>query len=290
MPVVVVGASGLIGQRAVAAFGRVSPEVRAFVRRPEAAAPLRALGAKVATGWLGDVDNLATVFSRAHTVCHLVGGLNLPTEEAYREQNLTSVELSLRAAEQAGVERFLFVSYPGASPDSPNPYLRFKGLAEEAVLESGLEAVVLRCTHVFGTGSEWLASSVQQARRFPAVVVGTGRQVLAPVFVDDLASVLAAADDRRGVKDGIRGLEGPERLTADAWSDLLAGRVRRKLHVAASAAQRLSKLTGRTTSLPLLEILAADSVADAPDAAAEFAVERTPLTEALARSLGDRTG
>ena len=45
MPVVVTGASGLIGVAAVTAFSRRSPEVRAYVRRPEATEEARASGA-----------------------------------------------------------------------------------------------------------------------------------------------------------------------------------------------------------------------------------------------------
>ena len=68
MPVVVVGASGLIGRRAVVALAERSPEVRAYVRRREAADALRALGAKVAVGTL---DTTATAID-SKDVQHVV--------------------------------------------------------------------------------------------------------------------------------------------------------------------------------------------------------------------------
>jgi uncharacterized protein YbjT (DUF2867 family) len=286
VPVVVTGASGLIGRTAVAAFARVSPEVRAYVRRPDAAEGLRQLGAKVAVGTIDDVDTLATVMRGAHTVCHLVGGLDLPDDEAYLRDNVGSTRAVLEAASAAKMARFLYVSYVGATPDAPNAYLRSKGLAEQEIRNSGLEHAVVRCTHVYGTGSSWLAETRKAARGWPPAVLGPGTQVIAPVHVDDVAAVLAAADDRSQPTSGTWALEGPDRVTEDEFADLLAGRHRRKLHLSGRRAQRLARLTGKRLSPTLLEVLEGDSLADAPDAAAEFGITRTPLKEGLERALG----
>jgi NADH dehydrogenase len=286
MPVVVTGASGMIGRLAVAAFGRASPEVRAYVRRKDAAAGLHQLGAKVAVGWIGDVENLAVVMSGAHTVCHLVGGMDPPTDEALRETNLTSTEIVLRAAREAGVARFLYLSYPGATPDSPNAYLKYKGLAERAIKDSALEHVILRTTHAYAPDGEWLRTMAGLARRRPPVVIGSGRQVLAPIAAGDVAAVLAAADDRETVRSGVWGLQGPDLVTADELADLLGGAGRRKLHLPPGVARLSARVTGRAVGRASTEIMAADSLADAPDAAFEFGVALTPLQEGLAAAMG----
>jgi NADH dehydrogenase len=285
MPVVITGASGLVGPHAVTALGRTSPEVRAVVRRPEAAPRLRELGAKVAVGELSDEDSLAAVLRGAHTVVHLAGGLDLPDDAAFEAANLGTTVDVLRAAVDARVRRFVFLSFPGASPDSPNPYLRAKGRAEKAVAESGLEFAVIRSNHVLGPGGSWVAALARQARSRPAVVVAPGTQTLAPVFVEDVAAVLAAADDRSGLASGTWSLDGPERVTADELTDLVAGRHRTTVHLGPAALARLARLTRRPVSTVTLDVLAADAVGDAPDAAAEFGIELTPLRAALERSL-----
>jgi NADH dehydrogenase len=286
MPVVVTGASGMIGRRAVVALGRVSPEVRAYVRRKDAAASLRELGAKVAVGWMGDVENLAVVMAGAHTVCHLVGGMGLPADEALRETNLTSTEIALRAARQAGVQRFLFLSYPGARVDSSNAYLRYKGKSEQAIAGSGLEYVVVRSTHAYAPDGEWLRTLVSLSRRRPPLVVGSGRQTVAPVTAEDVADVLAAADDRETLRSGVWGLQGPDLVTADELADLLGAAGRRKLHLPPGVARLSARVTGRAVGRSTMELMAADSLADAPDAASEFGVTLTPLREGLAAALG----
>jgi NADH dehydrogenase len=285
MPVVITGASGLVGPHAVRALAAASPEVRAVVRRPASAAALRALGAKVAVGELSDQDTLAAVMRGAHTVVHLAGGLDVPDDRAFEAANLTTTEDALHAAVEAKVRRFVLLSFPGASPDSPNPYLRAKGLAERAVAASGLEFAVIRSNHVLGPGGAWVGALVRQARSRPALVVAPGTQTMAPVFVEDVAAILAAADDRSGLASGTWSLDGPERVTADELTDLVAGRHRHAVHVRPATLARLARIGRRPVSTVMLEVLAADALGDAPDAASEFRIELTPLRAALERSL-----
>src|SRR6266545_1790810 len=175
MPVVVTGASGLIGRPAIRAFAFVSPQVRAYVRRPEAADRLREAGAKVAAGPIDDVENLEVVMAGAHTVCHLAGSLYPRSPDDYERSIVGSLRCVIAAAARAGVKRLLYVSYPGASSQATNPYLGAKGRAEELVRGSGLDQVIVRCTHVYGAESEWLRSVTRLSRMRPA-----GRRHRAP--------------------------------------------------------------------------------------------------------------
>ena len=284
MPVVVTGASGLVGGALVRALVPRGGEVRVHVRRREAAEPLRSLGAKVAIGDPFDVGTLALVMSDAHTVCHLAGGLDLADEAAYERANLGTTLAALEAAADARVTRFLFLSYPGADPASPNAYLRAKGAAEEAVRASGLEHVIVRATHVYGRGSRWLDAMRRLATGVVATVVGPGDQRVAPVAVDDVAAVLGAADDRARELRGTFGLGGPDVVTADELVTLLAGRRRRPLHLSPGAAGRITRALGRPLSPTMLEVLAADSLPDAPAAAEEFGVDPSRLADGLMAS------
>lgn len=294
MPVVVTGASGAVGRSLVPLLVQGGSEVRAVIRSGAAADELRADGAKVAVGRLGDTDTVEAVLDGAHTVVHLAGGLepaNVPDsgpeatpERLYEEVNLLPTRWVLEAAVEAGVARFLFLSYPGAAPEASNPYLRAKGLAEDEIRASGLQHAIVRSTHIYGPRCRWLEEMAVSARRPVAVIVGSGRQRLAPVFVDDVARVLAAADDRAVEVRGTFGLQGPDVVTADEMIDLLARRRRRKVHLSPDAARRAARLMGRLVAPAVLEVLAGDSLADAPDAAAEFGVTPLPLRQGLAES------
>ena len=284
MPVVVTGASTAVGRAFIARLTSAGAEVRAHLSGRTDAESLRALGAKVAVGDLADVGALRTVMADAHTVCHLAGGMRLEDVGADDDSDEQTTGWALEAAREAGVRRFLFLSYPGADPGARNVLLRAKGRAEEAVRASGLQDVILRTTFVYGAGSPWWDEVVSAARRRVAPVVGSGAQRLRPVFVEDVAGALVAADDRASAVSGTFGLEGPDEVTADELIDLVAGRPKRKLHLSPALARRAASVAGRPLSSAALEILASDSLADAPDAAREFGIDRTSLREGLARS------
>jgi NADH dehydrogenase len=282
MTVMVIGASGLIGRALVPLLVR-KDEVRACVRRPEAAGPLRAVGAKVAVGRFDDADALAEILKRVYTVIHLVGGPNQPDDDAVFAANHGSVLTALAASMEAGVRRFVLVSATGASVDASNPYLRAKGLAEEAVASSGMEHAILRSTHAYGVGGLWLAVTVEGATASPSFVVGDGWQLVAPVIADDVATVLVAADDRDGRLEGTWALEGPDVVTMRDLVMLLAapGNDAPAPLTARAAAARLTEGLEMPVSETAAEVFALPSRADGPDAAAEFGVTRTALVSGL---------
>jgi uncharacterized protein YbjT (DUF2867 family) len=282
MTVMVIGASGVIGRALVPMLVGMD-EVRACVRRPEAADPLRAAGAKVAVGWFDDPDALADILKGVHTVIHLVGGLSQPDDDAILAANHGSVLTALAASQKAGVRRFVFVSATGASIDAPNRYLRAKGLAEEAVANGGMEHAIVRSTHAYGLGGLWLAATVEGATASPPFVVGEGTQSVAPVVAEDVASVLVAADDRDGHLEGTWSLEGPDVVTMAELVTLLAapGSDPPVSLPPSAAAARLTEGLGTLVSETAAEVFALPSRADAPDAAEAFGVRRTALAEGL---------
>ena len=287
MTVMVTGASGLIGRALVPMLVRID-EVRACVRWPETADALRAAGAKVAVGRFEDTDALAEILKRVFTVIHLVGGPSQVVGDAVLAANHGSVLTALAAAREAGVSRFVLLSATGASIDSPNRYLRAKGLAEEAVANSGMEHAIVRSTHAYGAGGSWLAATVEGATASPPFVIGDGRQSVAPVFADDVAAVLAAADDREGRLEGTWAIEGPDVVAmADLVGTLAAAGADPVPLSPADAVARLEAL-GVHISSTAAELFALPSRADAPDAAEAFGVIRTTLVDGL-RAIAQQT-
>ncbi len=282
MTVMVTGASGPLGHALIPRLV-ARDEVRAAVRRPEAAGALRSMGAKVTVGRLDDADALAEVFRRVFTVIHLVGGAHQVDDDAVTAANHGSVLTALAAAREADVRRFVLVSVPGASPDAHDPYLRAKGLAEEAVVNSGLEYAVVRSTHLYGLGGLWFTGVVQAALAEPPLVLGDGGASLAPAHVDDLADVLVAADDRVEDPAGTWALEGPDAVTAAGLTRLLAaGPAREPVEVPVDEIGAvLERLLGIDVPEPAARLFSMPGRADAPDAAAAFDVARTSLAEGL---------
>lgn len=285
MTVLVAGASGVVGRAAVKAL-LARDEVRATVRRPEAAGELRALGAKVTIREGIRSDELAEVLPRCHTLVHLIGGVEQPDADAMFRANHGSVLAALDAAKASGTARIVLVSVPGADPEHPHPFLRAKGMAEQAVIGSGLEYAVVRSTHVYGLGGAWFSAFVAGASASPPFTCGTGTHELAPVYADDLGAVIAAIDDQTGAIAGTWGLEGPDVATADELVAVLRDDDAPPSHAdGQAAAATLTELLGAPIDAVAASFFALPSRVDAPDAASAFGVGRTPLLEGLRATL-----
>jgi NADH dehydrogenase len=285
MTVMVTGASGVIGRATVKTL-LARDEVRATVRRASDAVYLRELGAKVAVRTLDDPDDLAEILPRCHTLVHLVGGFDQPDPDELFRANHGSVLTAIEAAKRAKTRRFILLSVPGATPEATHPFLRAKGLAEEAVRRSSLAYAIVRSTHVYGLGGLWFTATVEGALTEPPFVIGRGDQQLAPVFVEDVASVIAAIDDSAEEPADTWGLEGPDIITADAVVRLLRGDDRAPVHADGQAgAEALTRLLDVPVDAVAASFLAMPSRVDAPDAATAFGVTRTPLLDGLRATL-----
>ena len=281
MTVMVTGASGVVGRAVVRAL-LARDEVRATVRRPVAAEYLRQLGAKVAIRDVDQADALAEILPRCHTLVHLIGGPNQPDPDELFRANHGSVLIALEAARSAGTKRFVLLSVPGADPDATHPFLRAKGLAEEAVRVSGLEHAIVRASHVYGLGGLWFTAAVEGALAEPPLVCGPGDHEVAPLFADDLGSVIAAIDDAGDGLAGTWGSEGPDVLTADGLVRLLRDDDAPIAHAdGQAAAEALTRLLGVRLDAVAASFLALPSRSDAPEAAEAFGVRRTPLLDGL---------
>jgi uncharacterized protein YbjT (DUF2867 family) len=285
MTVMVTGASGLLGNAVVATL-LARDEVRATVRRPSAAEPLRALGAKVAVLDPRHADDLAELLPRCHTLVHLIGGVRQPDPDELFWANHGSVELALEAARQAGTTRFVLLSVPAADPGATHPFLRAKGMAEAAVTTAGIEHAIVRSTHAYGLGGSWFTATVQGATTTPPFVCGPGTQSLAPVFAADVAAVLAAIDDQAGPLEGTWGIEGPDVVSADKLVGILRADDASPTHADGQpAAAALTNLLETPVDAVTASFFAMPSRSDRPDAAAAFGVKTTPLLEGLRATL-----
>jgi len=286
MAVMVTGASGVVGRAVIPALVARDPEVRAYVRRYDAAEALRALGAKVAVGRADDLESLTEVLHGVFTVVHLIGGVNQPDDAAIDDANLRSVRVALEAARSAKVRRFVLVSAPGADPEATHPFLRAKGIAEQEVRASGMEFSIVRSTHVYGVGGLWFTAMVEGALEDPPLVVAPGDQEVAPLLVDDLAAVIVASDDAPEDPASTFAIEGPDVVTASGFLRLLGGEVAESEPLTPDdAARRLRSLLERSVTIRTTELFGMPSRADAPDAAERFGIERTGLVEGLRRTL-----
>ncbi len=187
--------------------------MRVYVEEDDAA--FREAGCKVAVGELDDIGRIESAMEQVHTVVHLAGGPSPPrgrTLEWFVEE---TAEVAVRAADSAGVVRFLATSELGADASSANDYLRVRGRADEIIAKSGLQYGILRCAPVIGADAP-IANALRLARtaRTP-IAPAPGTQSLNPVAARDVAAALLVADARDAAVNGTWDVGGPDTVTYD---------------------------------------------------------------------------
>jgi nucleoside-diphosphate-sugar epimerase len=212
MKVLVTGASGFVGRATCAELAGRGHEVVALVRRPGSEPP----GARAQICDLTDAASLqeAVPSQRADAVIHLAAEIASQRDarkvhEVNVEGTRRLLEACLSDREADGGPRFVLASTVVTGdahgellePDKPlpveTPYGESKQEAERLVRESGLDAVIVRPSHVYGPGG-WYAEEFVKRLRQPGrfAVIGTGENWWDVVRVEDVATALVDAAER----------------------------------------------------------------------------------------------
>lgn len=158
-------------------------------RRPAAEAPA---GVREIQADLCEPERYRSCLQGCDTVVHLAAATGKASSSAYRRTNVDGTKFLLAESEKAGVRNFLFVSSIAAGfPEKRHyPYARSKEAGETLVRGGRLPFTIVRPTIIVGKGSPALAGLARLARLARPVVFGTGRTMVQPIFVADLARAI----------------------------------------------------------------------------------------------------
>ncbi len=189
----VTGATGYIGARLVPRLLDAGHHVRALARDPGKLAdvPWRER-AGVARGDLADVDSLIAAFDGIDVVYYLVHSMG--TSKDFAAEESRSVRNVVTAARRAGVRRVVYLS--GLHPEGSelSPHLESRRAVGEALIDSGIETVVLQAGVVIGSGSASFEMIRHLTDRLPVMTTPKWvRNKIQPIAVRDVLHYLVAA-------------------------------------------------------------------------------------------------
>ena len=229
--ILLTGASGTVGTALLRRLLGAGRPVRCLVRDPRELGPER-VRVQLVLGDLAAPSSFRHAMRGVDCVVHLAGATRDHRAASIEELNALATLRLLRAAEAAGVERFVFLSSLGASAHSRSRLLRSKALAETAVAAAPFETTILAPSLVVTPGDRWL-TVVDRLSWLPAMPVpGEGRARFQPIAAREVADCAVAALDVPA--PGRFELAGPETLTHDqivAGVLRARGRRRRLLHI-----------------------------------------------------------
>jgi NADH dehydrogenase len=172
--------------------------------------------------------------------------VRFPRGESTFEAAVRNTRTLIAAAKDAGVRRIVHVSIANPSADSPLGYYRGKAEVEQAVMDSGLSYTIVRPTVIFGAEDILINNIAWFVRRFSVFgIPGDGSYRIRPIYVEDMARLMAEAVDARG--NAVIDAVGPETYTFEQLVRLIVrsiGRSVQLVHVPTSLAYLATLVTG----------------------------------------------
>ena len=286
MLVLVTGATGFLGRRVVPELLARRHQVRCLVHSPGRERLFDHREVEIHYGSVLNPESLGPAMHGVQSVVHLVGIIRTGRGSSFDRVHRQGTAIVVEAAKEAGAREIIYVSAMGATSDPKYPYLHSKRQAELQVTSSGMGYTILRPSVIFGEGDEFMTALAGLVRLGPVVpVIGSGRNRMQPVAVEDVARCVADSVGNSLVKGRTINLGGPHRLS---YNDLLEevalamGRRLRLAHIPTALAWPAVALLQNVLPRPpvttaQLRMLGIRNVAEGPDMEQAFGFTPKPL-------------
>lgn len=172
--------------------------------------------------------------------------VRFPRGAATFEAAVENTRTLIHSAKNAGVRRLVHVSIANPSLESKLDYYKGKAQLEQAVVESGLAYTILRPTVIFGLEDILINNIAWFVRHFPVFAIpGDGCYRIRPIFVEDMARLMADAADR--AENSVIDAVGPETYAFEELVRQIASHLHRRIrlvHVPRATAYIATRLAG----------------------------------------------
>ena len=233
--ILLTGATGTVGKALLPMLLDADRDVRVLVREPRRLGRHR-VEVHIALGdlaGLGDRYLQRQALRGVETVIHLAAAIRDRPAAPLEEVNGLATARLLRAAERAGVQRFVFFTAIGASEVQRTRFFRSKALAERAVAASALSTTIFAPSIVYDRDDPWVTVMRRLALLPLLPLSGSAQAAYQPIWAQDVARCVCAALDRTADSERLE-LAGPEVLTYEQMARIIArsaGRQRPLIHV-----------------------------------------------------------
>jgi nucleoside-diphosphate-sugar epimerase len=320
MPVLVTGATGLLGSHLTDLLLERGEEVRVLVQRGDGVSQFAHPNVAICWGHLGDRAALAAAVRGVDRVLHCAARTGPWGQEAdYEAVNVRGLQTLVESALAAGVRRFVHVSsitvhgndVHGAADETaplrvePNPYSRSKiageRLLERMIRDAGAPVTIVRPGWIYGPRD--VASFARFAaliERGQMVMIGSGRNHIPLIYVRDVADGILLASAKAHAAGRAYLLVNDEPVTQYDYLAAMAAALgvpppRRHIPyrlalMLGTAAETVGHLTQRTSPPPVMrygvQLLGAENRFDISRARRELGFcPQVPLAEGVRRSI-----
>jgi len=287
--ILVTGGTGFVGSHIVKRLYREKMKTRCLVRKGSNVKRLNELGIELAYGDLTDKGSLKKALEGVETVIHLIGIIVERKGATFEIIHTQGTRALVNACKDAGVKRLIYISALGSRENARSRYHSTKWEAEQAIIKSGMEYVILRPSIMIGERGEFITMLSGIIQKAPLIPVIGAKSKVQPIYVENTADCVVRSLVEPKISQKIFEIGGPQQMTYRELFLTLSDVLKIKKPVlgipiwlmwpAAYILERLMEKPPITTQQ--LIMLQEDNICDIREMQEVFDLQLMPLREAL---------
>lgn len=255
--VLVIGASGFVGKNLAKQLLADGYTVRCLARTPSKIQDLAEIGCEVVKG---DILDKKTLQHALHTMDAVYVSIHtLRSQEAntgsknFMDAELLGLKNVLDACRINQVNRIIYLTFLGVSPDAESTWIKGRWEGEQLLLKSGLQVTAIRPGMIVGLGGQGFDSVVTNAKKKQATILGAGTNKMIPIAISDLVYYLTGVLEEERSFGECFNVGNDEQLTMhqmiDMVAEILGNPHPKKRHIPLSVLRVLAPLIERISKM-----------------------------------------
>ncbi|MBG0783748.1 MAG: NmrA family NAD(P)-binding protein [Anaerolineaceae bacterium] len=244
--ILITGGTGFIGNLLIRHLSSLGYPIKLLIRPSKTTPNLpKGLPLDVAVAGFNDEKGLRAAMKDVDIIYHLAGAETQGRLAQLTEVDIQGTQALVRAAAQARISRFFYLSHLGADRASAFPLFKAKAIAEHHIMNSGIPYTIFRSGMVYGEGDHFTTSLAVLMKMSPFFVLlpNEGASLLQPIWIEDLVTVLAWSLDMPETLNQTVEIGGPEYLSLKQICSLILDAIQIKRHFINTSPLFLNVLT-----------------------------------------------
>lgn len=140
-----------------------------------------------------DTEGLKQALIGCGAVAHCAGTSVEDSSQTFHQVHVEGTRSAVSAAHEAGIKKFVLVSFLNVRPGTRSVYYTTKWEGEEIVRQSDLNYTILKAGLIYGQGDHLIHNLANLFRKLPVfATVGVRERTVRPIAVEDLVKVIGS--------------------------------------------------------------------------------------------------